>query len=460
MKALSREVLAGFEWSDRQKEHFFVFGFNTRNTLTYCDIATIGTLDASLVHPREVMRMAIVHGVSSIALMHNHPSGDPSASREDISVTERLLKAGTLLGIDILDHIVAGSDANLEGDCESIRETHSYLFEDHAPYQRMVLQEPPLPQDEELEAFKRLPINFAAASLGYKIVKAKSSKHSAVMVRDGHKIVCSTARHDGHGVFFATDNTVSGSIIDLAKHVTGGNLGVARKTLRPLLQAGGLPQDFETAGWKLDPSKTDFLSVLARFSNFDPVTSRHAFLSGTRRLPEQLISSERFSGRVFHDPAKGTAIFPHYGSPDGSRDRCLTGYTIKGENGLTMFSKGGKKGLWPSNATPEDHTLVICESAIDALSYAALKHGSEALARYVSTGGQLNPEQPALIQSAIEKLPADGEVTIAVDNDAGGDQLTRTLTKIFNDANRSDLALSVDVPPTRGHDWNRELSNR
>ena len=105
MKALSREVLAGFEWSDRQKEHFFVFGFNTKNALTYCDIATIGTLDASLVHPREVMRMAIVHGVSSIALMHNHPSGDPTPRRPDIDVTERLLKAGTLLGIDILDHL-------------------------------------------------------------------------------------------------------------------------------------------------------------------------------------------------------------------------------------------------------------------------------------------------------------------------------------------------------------------
>ena len=462
MKALSREVLAGFEWSDRQKEHFFVFGFNTKNALTYCDIATIGTLDASLVHPREVMRMAIVYGVSSIAVMHNHPSGDPTPSGADISVTERLLKAGTLLGIDILDHIVAGSDANLEGDCESIRETHSYLFENHAPYQRMVLQEPALPQDEELEAFKRLPINFAAASLGYRIVPKKSSKHSAVMVgKDGHKIVCSTARHDGHGVFFSTSDNVSGSIIDLAKHVTGGSLGVARKTLRPLLQAGGLAQDFETAGWKLEPSKTDFLSVLARFSNFEPVISPHAFLSGTRAIPEQLILSDRFSGRIFHDPAKGTAIFPHYGSPDGSRDRCLTGYTIKGENSLTMFSKGGKKGLWCSNATANDNRLAISEAALDSLSYACLKNDLDRT-RFISTGGQLNPEQPALIQSAIEKLPHHddgGEVIIAVDNDAGGDQLTQKITRIFEAANRNDLALTTDVPPTRGHDWNREITN-
>ena len=313
--------------------------------------------------------------------------------------------------------------------------------------------------DDELEAFKRLPINYAAAAFGYRIIKKKSSRHSAVMVgKNGHKIICSTARHDRHGIFFSTDGHHSGSIIDLVQYVTGENLGGVRKALRPLLHDGGLPNNLDEAGWKLEPSITDFLGVLARFSNFEHISSRHAFLCDTRQICEPLLLSDRFNGRIFHDPANGNAIFPHWGTPDGSNDRCLVGYVIKND-GLTMFSKGGKKGLWPSNVHPDDHTLVICESAIDALSYATLKHGPAAPVRYVSTGGQLNPEQPALLQSAIARLPANSTVTIAVDNDDGGDLLTRTLTHIFNAISRKDLILSVDRPETRGFDWNRALTH-
>ena len=69
---------------------------------------TVGTLDASLVHPREVFRAAIKDASSSIILVHNHPSGDPTPSREDIAVTTRLTDCGKTLGIDVLDHIVLG----------------------------------------------------------------------------------------------------------------------------------------------------------------------------------------------------------------------------------------------------------------------------------------------------------------------------------------------------------------
>lgn len=66
----------------------------------------MGTLDASLVHPREVFKPAIRDSASSIILVHNHPSGDPTPSREDHAVTDRLTSSGELLGIDVLDHII------------------------------------------------------------------------------------------------------------------------------------------------------------------------------------------------------------------------------------------------------------------------------------------------------------------------------------------------------------------
>ena len=225
--------------------------------------------------------------------------------------------------------------------------------------------------------------------------------------------------------------------------------------LRPLLQPGGLPILAEECGGRLKPTTVDFLSVLARFSNFELMKTPHSYLCHRRKIPADTLLHDRFLGRIFHDTQNGNAIFPHYGSPDGSRDRCLTGYVIK-NGGMTMFSKGGKKGLWPSNAFDRDTKLVIAEAAIDALSYSVL-HCDLAKTRFVSTGGQLNPDQPMLLQSAISNLPA-GEVVLAFDNDEGGEQLTEKLTCIFDDVNRSDLELRSDVPPSRGGDWNAVLT--
>ena len=82
-------------------------------------LVTIGTLDDSLVHPREVFKPAIVEGASAIVLSHNHPSSDPTPGREDIQVTNRLTEAGELLGIRVLDHIIHGDGTK---QLHSIRE--------------------------------------------------------------------------------------------------------------------------------------------------------------------------------------------------------------------------------------------------------------------------------------------------------------------------------------------------
>ncbi len=118
-QACSPQAAASIGWAildaeaanDRDKEHFWVIGLNTKNRVKYVDLVTLGTLDASLVHPREVFRFAVMQGVSSILLMHNHPSGDPTPSKEDISVTTRLSEAGKVLGIEVLDHVIIGNDS-------------------------------------------------------------------------------------------------------------------------------------------------------------------------------------------------------------------------------------------------------------------------------------------------------------------------------------------------------------
>jgi len=92
------------------KEHFAVMLLNTKNHVLSVHVVSIGSLSASIVHPREVFREAIQNAAASVILLHNHPSGDPSPSREDILVTERLVKAGKIMDIPVLDHIIIGDD--------------------------------------------------------------------------------------------------------------------------------------------------------------------------------------------------------------------------------------------------------------------------------------------------------------------------------------------------------------
>lgn len=90
------------------KEHFCILLLNTKNHVIGWHVVSVGSLTASVVHPREVFSVAIVHHAAAIILVHNHPSGDSSPSQEDIAVTRRLIKAGQILDIPTLDHIILG----------------------------------------------------------------------------------------------------------------------------------------------------------------------------------------------------------------------------------------------------------------------------------------------------------------------------------------------------------------
>jgi DNA repair protein RadC len=91
-----------------QKEHFVCLFLNTKNQVIGQETLSIGSLNASIVHPREVFLAAIKRSSASIICVHNHPSGDPTPSPEDIQITARLAEAGKLLGIDVLDHVIIG----------------------------------------------------------------------------------------------------------------------------------------------------------------------------------------------------------------------------------------------------------------------------------------------------------------------------------------------------------------
>ena len=93
-----------------QKEHFICLFLNTKNHLIFKEVISVGSLNAAIVHPREVFNAAIRHCSASLICAHNHPSGDPEPSKEDIVLTQRLIAAGDIVGIDVLDHVVIGGN--------------------------------------------------------------------------------------------------------------------------------------------------------------------------------------------------------------------------------------------------------------------------------------------------------------------------------------------------------------
>lgn len=106
---------------NQPKEQFWIFLLDTKNRIIGMTMISQGILNSSLVHPREVYQPAILANASTIIAVHNHPSGDTTPSREDLGVTSRLIKAGEIIGIRLLDHVIIGDGY------VSLRERHGDL---------------------------------------------------------------------------------------------------------------------------------------------------------------------------------------------------------------------------------------------------------------------------------------------------------------------------------------------
>ena len=307
--------------------------------------------------------------------------------------------------------------------------------------------------DDELEDFKtHINLSEYAAAQGYVLDRKASSKNSAVMrASGGDKIIIARA-DDGHWIYCSVrDDRDNGSIIDFVQHRRRCSLGRVRQELRPW--AGGArhlvrPQPDLFAS-ELQRISRDRARVLAELLRMKPLLF-HRYLEEERCIPARLLKSARFAGKLQVD-VRANAIFPH-ADQDGP-----CGYEIK-NRAFTGFAPGGEKGLWFSAANTGDCTLVIAESGIDALSYAALH--PDARARYASTGGAMNPNQPALIRAALQKMGQGSRIVIATDNDEGGRELADKIEALARETGRADLTIVRDLPEGEGQDWNEVLKSR
>jgi len=105
---VSRLLMEEMRYYDR--EHFCVLYLDRKGGLVIKEDVSVGGLSSSIVHPREVFKTAVKCSAASIILVHNHPSGDPTPSREDIEITRRLIEAGSIMGIEVLDHLIIGQN--------------------------------------------------------------------------------------------------------------------------------------------------------------------------------------------------------------------------------------------------------------------------------------------------------------------------------------------------------------
>jgi hypothetical protein len=290
--------------------------------------------------------------------------------------------------------------------------------------------------DTELERFKtEIDLREFAGSLGFALDRRRSCRSEAVMKLDARDTLVISRGTDGHYIYFSPKNGHSGTVIDLAKVYVSQNFGEIRKALRRFAGAE-IPATLPA----LQKSSRDFDQV-AKDWHAAAEYAGHTWLEGERSIPPALASSARFEG-CLKVGGRDNVLFAHRNLEDR-----LCGFEKK-NRGFTGFSGGGKKGLGCSNDFPGDVRIVLAESFIDMLSYAALFPDEQT--RYRSFGGGLNPRQPELIRAHILALPRGSEVIAAIDADEAGHGFAETIRSL------SDGYPFREHSPYQG-DWNDVL---
>lgn len=309
-------------------------------------------------------------------------------------------------------------------------------------------------QSDDLEQFKLMDLRQYAAGYGYYVDEAECWKgHTVMRHADGDKIVIAVSPKDGHYVYCSfRDSRQSGSIVDFVFHRQGcRHIGQAIGELRSEAEAGfpassgALPQLPA-----LEPVYKDLNAVRRLLGNARPLSEGVSpYLNELRGLRPQFLAHSSLADAIRVGEYEN-CLFPHYDF-DG-----VCGAEVKNKD-FTGFAEGGTKGVWHNGARSSDDCLALFETAIDALSWGQI-NGLDGV-RLLSTAGSLNPTQPRLITSAIEKLPR-GKVVIGFDNDEAGDTLAEIVRSAFGAADNSALELVEDRPPHRGFDWNDYLQGR
>jgi len=309
--------------------------------------------------------------------------------------------------------------------------------------------------DSELEDFKRrIDLRQFAVSLGYEMDRRESWRGSTVLRRGADKIVVKR-NSNGHYVFFSVrDDADNGTLIDFLQRRRNLNLGAVRQILRPWIGRPAASPQFPSFP-SLQPTSPNRMRVESAYRRMAEAR-RYPYLEHDRCLPAVVLWSPRFVGRMRLD-SRGNTIFPHFDAAG------LCGYEIK-NRGFTGFATGGEKGLWWSQVRRDDQRLILAESAIDALSHAALFPDAEDQTRYASLGGKPSRRQMGLLQATIARLPKDAEIVAAFDADPAGRKLANevreAVASLASRTERSDLIFKSHLPTQEGEDWNIVLQDR
>lgn len=295
---------------------------------------------------------------------------------------------------------------------------------------------------DELERFKSeiSLIDFAQIEFGYELIKKESSASSKVLRCGGDKII--VTRQEGHDVYFSTgDDRDNGSVIDFLQRRKSLNLGQVRKELRQWLPGAKRPalQRPARAPEHAQAVTKDRAGVIQKWEQMKPYSG--SYLTHERGIDSRII--EAFG--VKRDE-RGNACFAHKDSSG------ITGWESK-NNGFTGFAIGGDRRITWNRIDDEPlKKLVICEAAIDAMSYCQLRH--EPGTGYMSTSGtQFSPEQREQLGQLLAKAQAQGlTVVLAMDRDEAGDKMAAQIAQMAPQG-----AQMVREVPEVGKDWNEAL---
>lgn len=288
--------------------------------------------------------------------------------------------------------------------------------------------------DLELEKFKTdIDLRVYAAGQGYQIDRKESWSGSAVMRGPNNDKIIISRKPDGHYTYWSVrDDKDRGTVIDFIANRTGKNLGQIRKELREWMGTSAAALPTYPA---LPTTSKDRHRVEMEFAKTQDAV-HHPYLENERGITAEVLSSERFSGRVRID-ARGNAIFPHF-DQDG-----LCGFERK-NIAFSGYSSSGTKGLALSHMHENDERMIFGESFIDVLSYAILFPDEHAC--YASVGGKLNSTQPELIRAAIARMPSGSEIIAAFDSDEAGRGLAEVVRRAVELSGRGDLRFRIHEP--------------
>jgi len=298
----------------------------------------------------------------------------------------------------------------------------------------------------ELEKFKTdIDLRAYAAAQGYQL-DMKCSWHGSAVMRHGNgdKIIISR-EDDGHYVYWSVrDDSDHGTIIDFVLYrQRNASLGQVRRQL--CAWSGSQAQVAHVSLPPLRKTAKNRLRIQSRYNSMS-IAHSNAYLEQERSIPALALQYWRFDDTVRTD-RKGNSVFPHYDTEG------LCGYEIK-NTGFTSFAPGGTKGLWLSKTIREDNRLVICESAIDALSHAVLFQGCRT--RYASIAGKPTSVQLNLLRVETGRMGPGSEIVAAMDSDKAGRVLADLVRCAFDASGRADVTFRKEEPDGF-KDWNDQL---